>query len=349
MSQREALWCAAVDQELATLDGTLGRVVYRDGDSHFTVARFVVPGQSEPVTVVGELVQVSENAPLRLRGTWVDDRKWGRQFRIETYHLRTPETLVGIERFLGAGLIPGIGPELARRLVAKFGMDTLEVVQHQPDRLTEVEGIGASRAAKIAAAWSEHRHVQDVMVFLRGHGVSAAFAGRIVKRYGKDAIAKVRDNPYRLAVEVWGIGFRTADAIAEKLGIARDAPARLEAGLIHVLDEGLEDGHLHVPEDQLYATASELLGVGRDQLQTPLAALDHGRLIVRETLASGSPPRIAPRSRPPPRSPSWSRLRRGRSRSTSTPRSPTSRSRPGSSSRPSSAARSPPRWSTSAS
>ena len=270
--------------ELVTLDGTLGRVVFRDADSHFTVARFLPTGQTEPVTVVGELVQVTEGMPLRLRGTWVEDRKWGRQFRIETYHLRAPTTLVGIAKFLGSGVIPGIGPELARRLVEKFGMDTLDVIDHHPARLEEVPGIGSSRAAKIASAWAEHRHIQDVMVFLHGHGVSAAFAARIVKRYGKEAIAKVRENPYRLAVDVWGIGFRTADAIAEKLGIARDAPERLAAGLLHVLEDALEDGHLHVPEPELYATAAELLAVDPDKLRTPLAHLEHARRVVKETL-----------------------------------------------------------------
>jgi exodeoxyribonuclease V alpha subunit len=275
---------APTDDDLATLDGTLGRVVYRDDESHFTVARLVVDGRVEPVTIVGELVGPTEGLPLRLRGRWVDDRKWGRQFKVETYHLRTPETLVGIERFLGSGLIPGIGPELAHRLVDKFGMDTLEVIDRSPGRLTEVAGIGASRAAKIAAAWADQRHVQDVMVFLRGHGVSAGFAARIVKKYGNDAIAKVRENPYRLAVEVWGIGFRTADAIAEKLGIARDAPARLEAGIVHVLGTNLEDGHLHVPEDELMRSTAELLGVSPDPLREALSRLDHGRLVIRESL-----------------------------------------------------------------
>jgi ribosomal protein S13 len=132
-------------------------------------------------------------------------------------------------------------------MVAHFKMETLAVVEGQPDRLTEVDGIGRHRAQKIAAAFAEHRHVQDVMVFLLGHGVSIGFAARIVKRYGKDAIKIVRANPYRLAVEVWGIGFRTADAIAERLGIARDSPDRLDAGLIHVLGEHVEDGHAHVP------------------------------------------------------------------------------------------------------
>jgi exodeoxyribonuclease V alpha subunit len=266
-----------------TLDGTIERFVFRNDESAFTVARLVATDHAM-VTIVGELVGVNEGVPLRLHGRWVDDRKFGRQFRVATYQLRAPETLVGIERFLGSGIIPGIGPELARRLVSHFGMDTLEVIDRAPQRLVEVAGIGASRAAKLAAAFAAQRHVQDVMVFLRGHGVSAAFAARIVKKYGKDAINVVRANPYRLAHEIWGIGFRTADAIADKLGIARDAPERLEAGLLHALETSAEDGHMHLPDDELIAAAAELLGVAADRLAPRLAALEASRLIVRETL-----------------------------------------------------------------
>jgi len=266
-----------------TLDGTIERFVFRNEESAFTVARLAATDHTM-VTIVGELVGISEGVPLRLRGRWVDDRKFGRQFRVATYQLRAPETLVGIERFLGSGIIPGIGPELARRLVSHFKMDTLEVIDRAPERLVEVAGIGAARAAKLAAAFAAQRHVQDVMVFLRGHGVSAAFAARIVKKYGKDAINVVRANPYRLAHEIWGIGFRTADAIAEKLGIARDAPERLEAGLLHALETSAEDGHMHLPDDELIGAAAALLGVAADRLAPRLAALEGSRLIVRETL-----------------------------------------------------------------
>jgi exodeoxyribonuclease V alpha subunit len=276
-----------------TLDGTIERFVFRNDESSFTVARFETPAHQH-VTIVGELVGVNEGLPLRLRGHWVDDKKFGRQFRVATYQLRTPETLVGIERFLGSGIIPGIGPELARRLVGHFGMDTLEIIDRRPDRLIEVSGIGAGRAAKLAAAFAAQREVQDVMVFLRGHGVSAAFAARIVKKYGKDAINVVRANPYRLAHEIWGIGFRTADAIAEKLGIARDAPERLEAGLLHALETGAEDGHLHLPDDELVAAAAELLGVVADRLLPRLAALEQHRLVVRETLGHRGPCTMMP-------------------------------------------------------
>jgi exodeoxyribonuclease V alpha subunit len=277
----------------ATLDGTLERFVFRNDESSFTVARFETTAH-EHVTIVGELVGVNEGLPLRLRGRWTLDKKFGRQFRIATYQLRTPETLVGIERFLGSGVIPGIGPELARRLVGRFGMDTLEVIDRTPERLVEVPGIGAGRAAKLAAAFAAQREVQDVMVFLRGHGVSAAFAARIVKKYGKDAINVVRANPYRLAHEIWGIGFHTADAIAGKLGIARDAPERLEAGLLHVLETGAEDGHLHLPDDELLAAAAELLGVATDQLAPRLAALEQHRLVVRESLGHRGPCTMMP-------------------------------------------------------
>lgn len=261
--------------------------MYRDESSSFAVAKLSVDGQPMPVTIVGELVGVNEGLPLRLRGQWVEDKKFGKQFRVVTYQLNEPNTLVGIERFLGSGLINGIGPEIARRMVEHFGMDTLEVIGRTPARLTEVTGIGASRATKIAEAFAAQRHVQDVMVFLRGHGVSAGFAARIVKRYGNEAINVVRENPYRLARDVWGIGFRTADGIAEKLGIARDAPARLEAGLLFALDTASEDGHVHLPDDKLMELAAELLRIDLGKLAPSIATLAASGLIVIENL----PPR----------------------------------------------------------
>ncbi len=268
-----------------SLDGSLERFVFRNEETGFTVARFAVQ-PLQIVTVVGEMVGVQEGLPLRLRGHWVEDKKFGRQFRIATYQLHAPETLIGIERFLASGIIPGIGPELARRMVEHFKADTLEVIDRAPQRLVEVSGIGSGRAAKIAAAFAAQREVQDVMVFLRGHGVSAAFAARIVKRYGKDAINVVRANPYRLATEVWGIGFRSADAIAEKLGIARDAPSRLEAGVLHALETSSEDGHLFLPDDELIAAAADLLGVALDRIAPRLAALEQSGHVIRELLGA---------------------------------------------------------------
>jgi exodeoxyribonuclease V alpha subunit len=282
-AEQRGLFAGGAEAETTVLDGTLARIVYRHPDSGFTVARVHTTDGGE-ATAVGELFGIPEGTPLRLRGQWVDDRRFGRQLKVAGYQVRSPETLTGIEKFLGGGIIPGIGPELARRMVAHFGAKTLEIVEREPARLTEVDGIGASRAGKISAAFAEHRHVQDVMVFLRGHGVSAAFAGRIVRKYGQDAVRVVRDNPYRLAAEVWGIGFRTADAIAGKLGLARDAPVRLRAGLVHVLGEQVEDGHTHVPEDLLLDKGAEILAVDRAKLVPELDVLEQGGTVVREVL-----------------------------------------------------------------
>jgi exodeoxyribonuclease V alpha subunit len=271
-----------------TLDGTVDAVVFRNDETFFTIARFVTAGH-EHVTVRGQLFDVKSGMPLKLRGAWVVDKKYGRQFEVASYQLDAPETIVGIERFLGSGLIPGIGTELARRLVEKFGKETLEVIERAPARLVEVPGIGAQRAQKLAEAFAAQRHIQDVMVFLRGHGVSAAFAARIYKKYGKDSVNVVRQNPYRLAHEVWGIGFRTADAIAMQLGMARDAPQRMEAGILHALELAVEDGNLHVPDDEILARAAELLSLGVDLLPPRLAALESSRLIVREVLGDRGP------------------------------------------------------------
>lgn len=270
-----------------TLDGTLERITFR-GEEYYTVARFTTDG-GEPITIVGKLVEINEGMPITVVGQWVVDKKYGRQFRVSFAHPRTPKTVLGIERFLGSGLIHGIGSSLAKRIVEKFGKDTLEVIDKAPQRLTEVVGIGTARAKQLADAVAAQRHVQEVMVFLQGHGVTMASAARIVKRYGKDAINVVRANPYRLAHEVWGIGFRTADAIAEKLGIARDADERLEAGLLHALESSVEDGHLHLPDDELLAAAAELLQIDVAKLPPRLGALEARKLIVREVLGNRGP------------------------------------------------------------
>jgi exodeoxyribonuclease V alpha subunit len=270
-----------------SLDGTLERITFR-GDDYYVVGRMTTD-KGEPVTIVGKLVEINEGMPITVVGQWVNDKKWGRQFKISFAHPRTPKTVVGIEKFLGSGLIHGIGPSLAKRIVEKFGKDTLEVIERTPHRLTEVVGIGNARAKQLADAVAAQRHVQEVMVFLQGHGVTMAQAARIVRKYGKDAINVVRANPYRMAHEVWGIGFRTADSIAEKLGIARDAPERLEAGILHALETSAEDGHMHLPDDELLAAAGALLQIEVDKLPPRLGALEQRHLIVREVLGNRGP------------------------------------------------------------
>jgi len=271
-----------------SIEGTLDRIVFQNEDNNFTVAKVNLEN-GEEVTVVGALIGVQKGAPLFIEGAWVEDKKFGRQFKIDTFQIRSPQTLLGIERYLSSGLIPGIGDELAKRIVKEFGLRTFEVVGSSPESLTAVEGIGPSRAKKITEAWKDQKQIQDVMVFLRGHGVSAAFATRIFKRYGADAIDIVQSNPYRLALDIWGIGFRSADAIAQNLGIEKDAGERIEAGLLHVLGQLSEDGHVIVPQAHAIATGAELLGVDPALIPPAITRLLVSNLIVREDLVPHGP------------------------------------------------------------
>jgi exodeoxyribonuclease V alpha subunit len=268
----------------ASIEGTLERVVFQNPENNWTVAKFAPEAGGEAVTIVGPLLGVTIGASLRVRGKWVVDKRYGEQFKIDSYQTKSPETLLGIERYLGSGLVPGIGPELAKRVVKHFGLDTMTIIEATPHRLAEVEGIGATRVAKIGTAWKSQKDIQDVMVFLRGHGVSSAYAVRIFKRYGQDAINIVRENPYRLALDIWGIGFKSADAIAQNLGIAKTAPERIEAGLVHVLGTCGDDGHCHVPELTLINRTAELLEVDSGLLDDPLERLLESELVVKEVL-----------------------------------------------------------------
>jgi exodeoxyribonuclease V alpha subunit len=271
------------------LEGTLERIVFQNPNNQWTVARLEPAGGGPVVTVVGSLFGVTVGTPLVVRGSWQTDRRFGRQFRVESYHTKSPETLLGIERYLGSGMIPGIGPELAKRLVERFGADTLEVIGRSPRRLVEVEGIGPARAKSIAEAWAAQRDIQDVMVFLRGHGVSTAYALRIYRRYGRDAMEVVRRNPYRLAIDIWGIGFKIADGIARSLGMEATAPERLEAGVLHVMGELVEDGHVHAPQDAVLGRATELLAVPSALLDEATERLLADGMVVREVLTEGKP------------------------------------------------------------
>lgn len=266
----------------AHIEGMFERVVWESPAKDWTIARVKVAGRI--VTVVGNLGGAREGDTLRLTGEWVVDKKWGEQFKAQACQIATPATAKGIETYLGGGRFPGIGPEMAKRIVAKFGADTLKIIEQDPDRLGEVEGIGRVRAERLRAGMRDLREIQDVMVFLHGLGVSTAYAARIHRRYGAATIGLVRENPYRLALDVWGIGFKTADAVAQKLGIARDSPQRAEAGILHVLGELTEEGHCHVPEHELVAAAEKTLDVGRDILEPALDRLVHGVLVVREEL-----------------------------------------------------------------
>jgi exodeoxyribonuclease V alpha subunit len=245
----------------ATIEGTLERIVFSGANGEFTVVRLKVAGEAEPVTAVGSLLGLPVGARLSASGYFENNARFGRQFRIVSYTELSPQTLDGIKRYLGAGLIKGIGPEFASRIVARFGARTLEILDARPERIREVPGIGGTRALAIKQAWATQRGQREVMVFLQGYGVSPALATRIYKRYGAAAIERVRENPYRLAFDVWGIGFRSADKLAASLGIGKDTDMRIEAGARHVLEEAGSQGHVYLPRDRLAQEAAQLLEV----------------------------------------------------------------------------------------
>ena len=270
------------------LEGTLERVVFSNEENAWSVVRLTAAADGEEVTAVGNLLGVQPGESLRLEGEWIDDPKWGRQFKVASYRTVAPATLAGIERYLGSGLVQGIRKRLAKRLVAHFGLETLTVIEHHPERLAEVPGIGPKRRAEIQRALLEQREVKEVMVFLQSYGVSTAYAVRIVKRYGNEALRVVRENPYRLAMDVHGIGFRSADRIAASLGIARDAPQRVAAGVLHLLGEGADRGHLFVPRERLAALGTELLGVAEEPVGRAVAALAEAGEVVLDDIPSGA-------------------------------------------------------------
>lgn len=243
-----------------TLDATIDRVVFASDDSGWAVLR-VALSSGASATAVGQLYGLQAGERVRLTGQWQEDRKYGSQFRASSYLSLLPETLDGIQRYLGSGLVPGIGPVMAERLVEAFGLDTLDIIDNHPSKLGRVRGIGPKRSGKIRETWREQRAVRDAMIFLQGHGLSGAQAIRIVKAYGESAVSTVKQNPYRLAEDVFGIGFGTADRIGQSLGIPDDAPERARAGLLFVLGQAADQGHVYLPRNQLLERTRELLSV----------------------------------------------------------------------------------------
>jgi exodeoxyribonuclease V alpha subunit len=245
----------------ATLEAVLERITYANEETGYTVARVATDRSGDLLTVVGALLGAQPGESLRLRGRWASHPQYGRQFQVEAYDTVLPATIQGIRRYLGSGLIKGIGPKMAERIVEHFGQATLEVIEQAPGRLVEVPGLGPKRTGMITAAWEEQKAIKEVMVFLQGVGVSTSLAVRIYKTYQDEAIEVVRREPYRLAGDVWGIGFKTADQIARSLGIPHDSPQRVKAGLQFALSEASDDGHCYLPEAELVAKATALLGV----------------------------------------------------------------------------------------
>jgi exodeoxyribonuclease V alpha subunit len=273
-----------------SLTGTVERITFHNEENGFAILKVMVKGRIEPVTVKGCVATVQPGERLEAVGQWVSDPTYGRQFAAAAITTTEPSSLEGIRRYLGSGLIDGIGPKYAERLVAKFGERVFDVIEHQSGKLEDVEGIGTKRRIEIKSSWEKQKAVRQIMVFLHQYGVSTARAVRIYKRYGDTAIAQITANPYRLAEDVWGIGFKTADEIAARLGVEKSALSRLRAGLQHVLLGATDDGHCALPAETLLEKAGVLLGaegspLSAEQLTPALAALLAEATLIEETVS----------------------------------------------------------------
>jgi exodeoxyribonuclease V alpha subunit len=233
------------------LQGIVERVTYHAEDSGCTVARLKSPGERDLPTIVGRFPAIHAGQTLRLFGFWREHLKYGRQFQVTHAQETKPATLTGLEKYLGSSLIKGIGSVTARRIVAHFGLETLDIIEQSCSRLIEVPGFGEKRVAMIEKAWAAQQAIKEVMLFLRGHNVPTTFAVKIYKQYGDQAIQVVTHNPYQLAIDIFGIGFVTADTIARTIGIAPDSDFRYRAGMLHVLQQAAEEGHCFLPEQEL--------------------------------------------------------------------------------------------------
>ena len=271
-----------MDQDETTLEGTIERVVYADSETGYAVVRLRAKNQMRLATAVGNLGSIGPGERVRMTGQWVSDSRYGRQFRVESYLAMVPSTLEGIERYLGSGMIKGIGPVFARRLVQEFGLETLDIIEKNPEKIGDVEGIGPVRAEQIVRAWEEQRRIRDLMIFLQGYGVSTAYAIKIFKQYQDRAIPLVKENPYRLAMDIHGIGFQTADRIAQNMGIDPNSRIRAEAGILHALNELVDEGHCFYPREALIEKAQDMLAIDVGTLNLSLDALQESERVVIE-------------------------------------------------------------------
>ena len=268
---------------LEHLAGLIERVTFHSPETGFGVMRVKVRGQRDLVTVVGTAPGVTAGEWVDARGRWIVDSNYGQQFKAQILRTTPPNTPEGVEKYLSSGLIKGVGPKFAGRLVKAFGVGVFDVIQKSPDRLREVDGIGPTRQARIIKAWEEQKAVREIMIFLHSHGVGTSRAFRIYKTYGESAIEKVQENPYRLAQDIWGIGFKTADQIAEKLGIDKQSDIRARAGVEYVLQTLTEEGHCAFSRDGLVKKAVKILEIPEPIIETALnGEIGEERLVQRE-------------------------------------------------------------------
>lgn len=266
------------------IKGQIERITYSNQETGYTIARVKIHGKPDLVTVVGNLMSPMPGEVLSMKGEWTSHPKYGRQFKVVYYESSVPATVLGIRKYLGSGLVKGIGPVMAERIVKQFGNQTLNVIEDQIERLDEVEGIGKKRIEMIRQAWDDQKEIREVMLFLQSHGISSAYASRIYKHYGDRSIAVVRENPYRLAMDIFGIGFITADKIAQQLGFSKDSHLRAEAGILFILNQLADDGHVYYPYEPLMEKCHEVLHIDYSIMAKALEGLVISGKIAMETV-----------------------------------------------------------------
>ncbi len=267
-----------------TITGSVERVTFRAEDTGYSILKVRLKGAAQPATVLGNTPVIAAGETISATGTWVNDPEYGRQFKADRIESAAPTSRAGIERYLGSGLIHGIGPVYAKKIVARFGTDVFDIIDNSSKRLEEVPGIAKKRRLEIKASWEKQKTIRSIMVFLYQNGVGTARALRIYKTYGERSIAILRENPYQLARDIHGVGFKSADAIARNLGIEANAPQRLAAGVLHVLQTAAERGHCALPEPELLESAAELLDAPADTIRSALGTLLARRDLIQDLI-----------------------------------------------------------------
>lgn len=269
---------------LTDLRGQIERVTYTNEENSYTVVKVKVYGRKDLVTVIGNIVNPTPGEIISMKGEWGNHPKYGEQFKVVFCQCTTPATVYGIEKYLGSGLVRGIGPVMAKRIVKKFKEETLNVIEKDIEQLADIEGIGKKRIAMIKKAWEEQKEIRAIMIFLQSHGVSSGYSAKIYKQYGNESIKIVKENPYRLAIDIFGIGFLSADKIAQKLGFAKDSELRAAAGILHVLHEMTDEGHVYYPYEPLIEKCKEILDIDREIIVKAIGTVAVDKQVVIEDL-----------------------------------------------------------------
>ncbi len=265
-------------------------ITYQNEKNGWSVMKVKVKGYDNLVTLTGSLLDVPVGSVLLIDGDWRVDPKYGQQFVAQSWTEVMPATLYGIEKYLGSGLVKGIGPVYAKAIVSRFGLETIDIIENDIERLLEVPRLGKKRMEKIRESWEKQKDIKEVMVFLQGHGVSTAFAAKIYRKYEKESIAKVKENPYQLADDIWGIGFKTADSIASKMGYEKNDPRRCRSGILYALNELAEDGHVYAEPEQLVEAATKLLEAEETPVRQALASMMEAKDVIADNDVVYLPP-----------------------------------------------------------